>query len=117
VPEEIFGQANNDIIFGRGGAGKPITTSYSDEVGLRILIGYCARTAARYDIGIKPLVSYSFQHHFRVYMRTEEGAKRADESLKKMGHVCHEKETGKRFCSDVEEKGYLSAGPLWIGEL
>jgi tRNA (guanine26-N2/guanine27-N2)-dimethyltransferase len=97
--------------------GKPINTSYSDEIGLRILIGYCARTAAKHDIGIKPHVSYSFQHHFRTYLRTEEGAKRADESLKKMGYVCHDRETGERFCSEVEEKGYLNAGPLWIGGL
>jgi tRNA (guanine26-N2/guanine27-N2)-dimethyltransferase len=97
--------------------GKPIKTSYSDEVGLRILVGYCARTAAKYDKGIKPLVSYSFQHHFRVYMRTEEGSRRADESLKNMGYVCHDRDTGEMFCSEVEEKGCLNAGPLWIGGL
>lgn len=54
------------------------------ENGLRILIGYCAREAARFDRAITPLLSYYEGHHFRSYLRIQEGAKRANSILKRL---------------------------------
>jgi tRNA (guanine26-N2/guanine27-N2)-dimethyltransferase len=97
--------------------GRPLRTEYSDEIGLRILLGYCARTAAKHEIGVKPLLSYSHQHYFKVYLRTEQGAKKADNALKNIGYVHHDKTTGERSCSESLESDLLNAGPLWIGPL
>jgi len=96
---------------------RPIKTSYSAEIGLRILLGYCARTAAKYGLGAKPLLSYSLGHSFRIYLQVKEGAGRADETLKNMGYVCHDEKSGERFCSESVKQDHLNTGPLWTGAL
>ncbi|MCK5548356.1 MAG: tRNA (guanine(10)-N(2))-dimethyltransferase, partial [Thermoplasmata archaeon] len=95
----------------------PMKTEYADETGLRILVGYCARTAAKYDLGISPLVSYSFQHHFRTYLEVREGATRANESRKKIGYACHDIASGERSFSETIKENHLNGGPLWTGNL
>jgi tRNA (guanine26-N2/guanine27-N2)-dimethyltransferase len=95
----------------------PMKTQYSDEIGLRILVGYSARTAAKYGLGVTPILSYSFQHHFRTYLRVEDGARKADIALKSMGYANHDRKSGKRFCSTNPVEDLTSAGPLWIGPL
>jgi len=97
--------------------GRPIRTEYSPEVGLRILIGFCVRSAAKHELGANPLVSFSCQHYFRIYLRMEQGANKADEALKNIGYVCHDKATGERLCSESPIPEYLNAGPLWMGPL
>ena len=94
---------------------KPIKTQYMHEIGLRILIGYCARTAAKYDISIKPLLTHSSDHYFRIYIKLEKGAKKADACLKNIGFVSHDFSTGERRIT--REFNSKASGPLWIGKL
>ncbi|PKP56312.1 MAG: hypothetical protein CVT89_06435, partial [Candidatus Altiarchaeales archaeon HGW-Altiarchaeales-2] len=42
-------------------------TGFDKEFGLRNLIGYVAREAAKYEVGIEILFSYYFVHYFKVY--------------------------------------------------
>lgn len=78
------------------------------ENGLRILIGYCAREAARYDRGIEPLVSYYDGHYFRTYLKIMNGARRANRCLDQL-------ETYKFHDYDWEKGD--DVGPLWSGDL
>lgn len=50
-----------------------LRTDYYDELGLRILLGFIARTAVRYDYGIKVLFSHSTRHYFRAYVKLSRG--------------------------------------------
>ncbi len=80
------------------------------ENGLRILISYCVREAARYDRSVRPILSYYDGHHLRTYLKVEEGAERADEALTEL--------TNYEFTGfGWEEKGNGDTGPMWKGGL
>ncbi|MBS3816787.1 MAG: tRNA (guanine(10)-N(2))-dimethyltransferase [Candidatus Thermoplasmatota archaeon] len=83
------------------------------ENGLRILIAYCAREAARYDKWVKPLLSYYEGHHFRTYLQIGDGAQKADECLDKLNRI--------RFYDHWWEEGSAgdekNCGPFWTGDL
>ncbi len=67
----------------------PLKTEYHNEVGVRILIGKIMRELAKYDKAAKPLLSYVEQHYYRVYLKIEEGAAKADTAVKKLGFFVH----------------------------
>jgi tRNA (guanine26-N2/guanine27-N2)-dimethyltransferase len=109
--------------------GKPLRTEYCHELAVRLLAGCLALTAAKYDIGVEFLFSHSTDHYIRVYTKIAYGAKRADESLKKMGYVAHcfacfhrETKTGmfpnslSSKCPECNAKLSLG-GPLWLGKI
>ncbi|MFQ6106577.1 MAG: tRNA (guanine(10)-N(2))-dimethyltransferase [Thermoplasmata archaeon] len=85
----------------------PRKTEYCHELGLRILLGYIARVAARFDRGIEPLLCFSTDHYFRAIVRVRKGAGKANETLRRLGYL-HEKGLERRL---LPEAGI--AGPLW----
>jgi tRNA (guanine26-N2/guanine27-N2)-dimethyltransferase len=106
----------------------PLKTDYYPEMGVRILIGAIARTLARSDKAMTPLLSYASQHYYRVFVEVKKNVVSADECLKQMGFVsqcfkCGEmhKEFGlavhmDKECPECGEKTTI-AGPLWLGSL
>lgn len=108
--------------------GKPLRTEYCHEVAVRLLAGCLATIAAKHDIGITVIFSHSANHYIRVYATINYGAKKADESIEKMGYIlhcfrCFHRETTKRVfktgqlkCSECGSKMNF-AGPLWLGKL
>jgi len=105
---------------------KPLRSEFCHEVGLRILLGYVARTAAKYERGIKCLLGHSTEHYLRLYVKLSPGKKNADSSLSEMGYVYYcraclnreyRKETlpTKLMCSCGNP--YEIAGPLWLGKI
>ena len=68
------------------------------ELGIRILLAYIARMAARFDRGIVPLLSYWRGHAYRVYIRIRRGPGMANKSLSKV-------------------KNTEFGGPLWTGSI
>jgi len=103
---------------------RPIRTSYAKEVGLRILIGACARMVAKYEFALRPLLCYNRRHYFRLFLTTENGMKKADDMLSQMSYLQH--------CFKCDWRGYAAvdrfedkcpncgakldwAGPLWTG--
>lgn len=86
-------------------------TGYCHELGLRILLGYIARAAARFDKGIEPLVCFSIDHYFRTIIRVRKGAGKASRTLSKLGdlHV----DGLKRELYPTWAPGAGVAGPLW----
>lgn len=106
---------------------RPLRTEYCHELGLRILIGFCQRTAAKRDLALTPLLSYSAGRYFRVYLHADRGAKRTDWVLSEQGFISHCDSCGSRIVSKgvtAELPGgcdcggkFSHAGPMWIGKL
>ncbi len=105
----------------------PIRIPTAKEIGLRILIGYIIRTAAKYSRAIKVLLSLYYKHMYKVYLFVEHGKKRADASLENLGYlyyckrclrfeISHEIMPKVRICSNCN-KPFEIAGPLYIGKL
>jgi len=99
-------------------------TDFYNEAGLRILIGYIARTAAKYSFGIEVLFSYALQHYFKVYFRIKKSRKFADECLKTTKFIQYCDECLNRRYAGIDEmkescvckKKFKNFGPLWAGE-
>ncbi len=108
--------------------GKPLRTEYCHELGLRLLIGSVAFSAARHDLGVNVLFSHSTDHYLRVYVQVKRGAECANDALAKIGYVLHCFNCLNRkwvwgltpmldrrceVCGGVMDV----AGPLWLGSL
>lgn len=91
---------------------EPMQTRTRHEVGLRILIGHCARRAADHGIGIHPLVSHSSDHYYRTYMKVTGG--RSDQEL---GYLLKDPDTLETRLDATKRSDVPSAGPLWIGRI
>jgi len=105
----------------------PKNTEYHAEVGLRILLGFVAREAIKYDRGIDPLLCFAREHFFRLHLRLAGGARAADRTLARIGFVfqcrsCPYREespgmvpekTSCPHCGGIMEP----IGPLWLGSV
>jgi len=108
--------------------GKPLRSEYCHELALRLLIGCLAMTAAKHDVGIRIVFSYSAYNHVRTYALLSYGAKEADKNARSVGYILHcfecfhrEAIKGivpllKRNCPECSSRLH-AAGPLWLGEL
>lgn len=93
----------------------PVRCAFGHELGLRILIGYVVREAAKFDRGTRPLLCYYADHYFRLYLRQTEGAGEADRSLAELGYIVYDPLTGEReFTMERRERAF---GPLWGGAI
>ncbi|RLE57694.1 MAG: tRNA (guanine(10)-N(2))-dimethyltransferase [Thermoprotei archaeon] len=105
----------------------PLRTDFSPEIGVRIMLGYLAREAAKHELGIKPLLAYIRQHYMRVFVEILTGASSSNKALQELGYLL--------FCRSclwrALEKGHVPrtlvcpncgsklevAGPLWCGPI
>ncbi|MFC7113865.1 tRNA (guanine(26)-N(2))-dimethyltransferase [Natronoarchaeum sp. GCM10025703] len=106
----------------------PRNTEYHGEIGMRILLSALARTAARYDVGVRPLFSHATNHYVRTYLALDHRATDANETLDEIGHIYHcedclhrEHEHGllanpPETCPACEGNRVLTAGPIWLGK-
>jgi len=108
--------------------GLPLRTEYCHEIAVRLLAGRLVTTAASHDIGTRILFSHSTSHYIRVYASASHGARKADESLQRMGYVLHcftclHRETTVGATPTVKERcdecgsAMRAAGPLWLGRI
>jgi len=99
----------------------PLRTDYYNELGLRILIAYLARSALRYDIAITPLFSHCTRHYFRTYLQIKKSRRDANRILNDISYIQHCFTCLNREFSKLEElkltcecgADLRSAGPLW----
>lgn len=104
-------------------AAKPLRCEYSHELALRILLGAVARSAARFERGVKPLISWYERHYVKVVVLVEDGAQKADDSIYKLGFVnhcfkCFHRAAGELPVIKCPKCGAAMdyAGPLWMHE-
>jgi len=90
-------------------AARPFHSPMMHEIGLRILVGFISREAAKYDKGVEPLVCYSTDHYFRVYARVRNGTGYANESVTNTSIIKSDELIPNSNGSDI--------GPLWVGRL
>ena len=95
---------------------EPIRGYMCHESGLRILMCNIAKELAKFDRGMKPLLSFYADHYFRVYVQVEEGASPTDRSLGQIGYLHYDPDTLRRSVSKYRDDMH-NKGPFWIGPL
>jgi tRNA (guanine26-N2/guanine27-N2)-dimethyltransferase len=104
----------------------PLNTEYHAEMGVRVLLSALARTAARYDVGVTPLLTHASDHYVRTYLDLDARATAADRALEELGHVdhcrdCLYREASRGLLAHPAEvcpncgADVRTAGPLWLG--
>jgi tRNA (guanine26-N2/guanine27-N2)-dimethyltransferase len=89
---------------------------FAHETGLRILIGFVVREAAKHDRAIEPLLCFHADHYFRCHFRIRNGASRADAAIKGLGYMVYDRKSMKRqVVSELPKKAF--AGPIWTRTL
>ncbi len=86
------------------------TDAFKHEMGIRLLIAYIVRRAAAHDIGALPEFSFWHSHFYRVVLKIEHGAGKADEALECIGTI-----NKGRSLSPIYED--IAEGPVWLGKL
>jgi tRNA (guanine26-N2/guanine27-N2)-dimethyltransferase len=76
----------------------PLRNELMHEIGVRILIRKVQLIGAQYGKALTPIFSYSKDHYYRVFFRSNKSKSMADKILTKHAH-------------------FQDAGPLWIGSL
>ena len=101
---------------------KSLNNEFTHENGLRILVKRIAEVAAEFNFGIEPLFSISDRHYLKVFVKCENNAAKAEESMKKLGFVsycsCGWRNARRRMIGKCERCGKETdyGGPLWLGE-
>jgi tRNA (guanine26-N2/guanine27-N2)-dimethyltransferase len=102
-----------------------LKTDVPHEIGLRVLLGFIARTALRFEKAIYPLISWAKEHYYRVHVKIKRSSSEATKTLEKIGYIsfcrkCFAKRITK-FGESVETcrcgDRPILIGPLWLGEL
>jgi tRNA (guanine26-N2/guanine27-N2)-dimethyltransferase len=95
---------------------EPIRGYMCHEGGLRVLMNVIAKELAKYDRGMKPLLSFYADHYFRTYIQVEEGANATDRSLEQLGFMHYDPKTLDRSVSKQCDAKH-NKGPFWLGSL
>ncbi|WP_297475557.1 tRNA (guanine(10)-N(2))-dimethyltransferase [Thermococcus sp.] len=96
---------------------EPIRGELCHEAGLRILVGTVIRYAAKYDLGVDVLLAYYRDHYFRAFLRLRSGARKADRSLSKLGHLWQDENWKFEYSEGFLPERPKAHGPLWLGPL
>jgi tRNA (guanine26-N2/guanine27-N2)-dimethyltransferase len=97
------------VCFRRYGA-VPFHSVAMKEIGLRILLGFICRIAGVYDKGIQPLLCYSTDHYFRLYVKVYSSVSKANQSMNNFKTIYSGENIGL-------EKIKKDIGPMWTGKL
>jgi tRNA (guanine26-N2/guanine27-N2)-dimethyltransferase len=104
----------------------PRNTEFHSEMGLRVLLSALVRTAARYDIAARPVLSHATSHYVRTYLELESGARAANRLIDQLGYLDHcqrclwrESEATliadpTRECPNCGQSTW-TAGQMWLG--
>jgi len=101
-----------------------LRTDYYDELGLRILLGFIARNAVRYDYGATFPLSHSTRHYMRAFVCLERGrghVRKTQDSVCFIQHCFSCLDRSYRSLDGLERScgcgAVLStAGPVWCGK-
>lgn len=96
-------------------------TLFFEELGLRNLIAYCQIQAAKYNIFLKPILSYSSDHYYKIFFKTIESKQESLKAIKelkylKINHKTQEIEIdkyeednsiGKTYVNQINDKDFI----------
>ena len=91
-------------------AALPYHSDVMKELGLRILLGFICKEVAKHDKGIKPILTYSTDHYFRIYVQVINSVKTANDSMNFYSII----KPGEHIGYETIKK-YI--GPIWTGKL
>lgn len=86
-----------------------------EEFGLRALIGYCQREAAKYDKSLSVKISFTAKHFYKIIFKVEESKTQALRDIKALKYIHWDRKTQEITTSNFEEKDYL--GKIYTGSL
>ena len=100
-------------------------TDFFKELGVRILITSAALSFSKWSFSLKPLLSYTSRHYFRVFAEVKKGRSIASKTVKKnIGYVnycpkCLWRKMDKRPITKCEFCGSETKiiGKVWIGQI
>lgn len=88
------------------------------ELGLRILIRKIQLIGTQFDKALTPILAYYQDHYFRIYFQNKKSKQDCDQILKQHLYFHYNPKTLERKIShNNQKKDYLTAGPLWTGNL
>jgi tRNA (guanine26-N2/guanine27-N2)-dimethyltransferase len=106
---------------------KPMHNELCHETGLRILLGYVARTAAQFNYGVEPIISLSYAHYMRLFLRLRAGANASQNAIKQLGYAhycgkCGFRSTEKRIFPRMQKCPNCAtlldtSGKMWVGAI
>lgn len=94
---------------------KSYQTLIYPEQGLRTLLSFCIREAARHDRVVTPVFSIVNKHYYKVFLHVEEKRTKAYKAVKDLSYIRWDKMTQNITVLDKEEEN--SIGPLYVGNL
>lgn len=102
---------------------QPLRNYLMHEIGLRILIRKIQLSGIQFEKALIPILSYSKDHYYRLYLQSDRGKGKCDEIVKQYQYFlfCHHclnfkaSIYNRELCSCGKE--FVFAGPLWIGNL
>ncbi len=86
----------------------PFHSIVMKEIGLRILLGFICRVAGVYDKAIEPLLCYSSDHYFRVYVKVYSSISKANQCMNNFKKIQSGENIGL-------QKTKNDIGPIWLG--
>jgi tRNA (guanine26-N2/guanine27-N2)-dimethyltransferase len=105
----------------------PLHNELCHEAGMRILVGYIARTAAQFNLGIRVHLTLSYMHYMRAFIELSRGNGATMSSISSMGYAGYCKNCRAAYCeASNAPKTYLCtscggrlqlAGKLWAGSM
>lgn len=95
---------------------EPLRSYMCHEGGLRILLCTIAREMGKFDMGMRPLLSFSADHYYRTYVQIVSGTTACDRMLDQLGYMSYEPGNPKKEVS-YEYDGNHRLGPFWLGPL
>ena len=93
----------------------PCRGVFGHEAGLRILMGYTVKEAAKLDKGTVPMLCFYADHYMRLYLRHPHSAHDADAALDQLGFLHFDRATHERTVSKADTG--KDSGPMWLGPL
>jgi tRNA (guanine26-N2/guanine27-N2)-dimethyltransferase len=106
--------------------GISLSTPYSNELALRLLMSLMALTSSRLGIGIRPLFAHTKMHYVRIYVQAVLSSKMANSVFDNIGYIQHCFRCGNRTASSPDSRTEVcklcssslkTAGWLWTGKI
>ncbi len=91
-------------------AAKSLLSPMMHEIGLRILLAFICREAAKYDLGMKPILCYATDHYMRLYLQMNSGVKEANHTISQIKTISADFP----FLKNTTKK---EIGPLYMGNI